>query len=124
MGFALEIFLSETKTNLDLIRAIRNAFAHAHVPITFNTPQIERACKLLKRPALLPPFAIKADGSPRNDPQTTSDVFRVVCEEVAHNLLIYGLRCFQTHPARHGSGDPFDPGDDRYEIRVRPKRLP
>jgi len=46
IAYALEIFGQKTKINLDLVREIRNAFAHAHIPITFETDQVKDVCKL------------------------------------------------------------------------------
>ena len=50
-GYALGLFGDETKNNLDLIRWIRNAFAHSPSPVRFSTAEIESACALLKLPA-------------------------------------------------------------------------
>src|SRR5712692_31282 len=61
IAHALEVFGQQTKKNLDLVRAIRNAFAHAHVPITFETEQVKSVCKFLVIPELLPPRAVKVD---------------------------------------------------------------
>jgi hypothetical protein len=54
IGYALNIFGDETKANLDIIRAVRNAFAHAKIPIKFTTPQVKNACTHLRIPTLLP----------------------------------------------------------------------
>jgi hypothetical protein len=44
----------QTKNNLDIIRLVRNAFAHSLSEIDFTTPEVERACSLkLIRPELL-----------------------------------------------------------------------
>ena len=42
MAYALNLIDSETRDELDLIRAIRNAFAHSTQLITFNTAEINR----------------------------------------------------------------------------------
>jgi hypothetical protein len=119
IAYALEIFGDQTKTNLDIVREIRNAFAHAHIPITFKTDQVKNACKLLIVQELLPPRAVKlGEGGKilaQKVPETDRDHFIIVCEGLAHNLLIYGSRCFQTHRTVTQ--------DDRYEVRVRPKPL-
>lgn len=100
-AFDLEIFGQQSKTNLDIVRRIRNAFAHAHIPITFETDQVRDVCRLLIIPELIPPYSIKVDRDgnilPRELPMTHRDRFRIVCENLAHNLLIYGSRCSQTH---------------------------
>jgi DNA-binding MltR family transcriptional regulator len=43
-GFALGIFGPKARNDLDLIRRIRNAFAHARRPLSFKTPQIIQLC--------------------------------------------------------------------------------
>ena len=59
MAKALKIFGTETEANLGLIRAIRNAFAHSTIPITFETPEIIELCRFLVVPFVLPPKSIK-----------------------------------------------------------------
>ena len=54
LGRALRIYGPEMHHNLDYIRLIRNAFAHSHVPITFETPEIVGAVSELKQPVILP----------------------------------------------------------------------
>lgn len=45
----------QTTSNLEVIRLVRNAFAHSLSEIEFTTPEVERACSVLKliRPELL-----------------------------------------------------------------------
>jgi hypothetical protein len=38
---------SQTTSNLEVIRLVRNAFAHSLSEIEFTTPEVERACSLL-----------------------------------------------------------------------------
>jgi hypothetical protein len=57
IGHALRIFGDETRGNLDIIRSIRNTFAHAKIPIKFTEPAITKACALLIIPRLLPPVS-------------------------------------------------------------------
>jgi hypothetical protein len=51
----LGIIGPQTTSNLDIIRGVRNAFAHSLSEVHFTTPEVERACSLLKliRPELL-----------------------------------------------------------------------
>src|SRR5262249_17154159 len=46
---AFEIIGKITQENLRLIRHVRNAFAHAKIPITFNTPEVSAVCADLVR---------------------------------------------------------------------------
>ena len=120
VAFAVKIFGEQTERNLELIRVIRNTFAHAHIPITFETEQVKDVCKFLVVPELLPPFSVRVDKQgrviPRQTPRTERETFCTVCEYLAHNFVIYGSLCFQTHRP--------PPQDDRYEIYARPKPLP
>jgi hypothetical protein len=40
LGYALGLYEEDILSNLEIIRKIRNAFAHAAVAITFDTPEI------------------------------------------------------------------------------------
>jgi hypothetical protein len=44
---AAGLFGTISKNNLNVMRQVRNAFAHSMVDITFTTPEIERACNRL-----------------------------------------------------------------------------
>jgi hypothetical protein len=44
----LGMFGPDTRNNLNLIKEIRNTFAHARVPITFSSPEIQDACEALR----------------------------------------------------------------------------
>jgi hypothetical protein len=46
VAHAIGMITDETRSNLDVIRAIRNAFAHAIVPISFNMSQVSNASAL------------------------------------------------------------------------------
>jgi hypothetical protein len=45
LSYALRVINKETRDDLDLIRYIRNAFAHIHGHIDFDTPEIIDACE-------------------------------------------------------------------------------
>jgi len=49
LAFAMGLIDETTKKQLNLIRDIRNAFAHALRPISFKTPEIVEACEKLHR---------------------------------------------------------------------------
>jgi hypothetical protein len=48
MGQVLQIYGPDTKYNLDLLRLLRNTFAHAHIPVTFETQEIAAAIGLFR----------------------------------------------------------------------------
>jgi hypothetical protein len=104
MAQAMNIFGRETKDNLLLVRTIRNAFAHAHIPITFRTAQIKHLCVFLVIQFVLHPKSVKVvDGEiiPPEEPVEARQRFNNVCETLSHNLMIYGSHCLQkprTHP--------------------------
>ncbi len=77
IGYAVGLFGEDTKNNLDIIRLIRNAFAHAPSPVRFSTLEVRNACALLKIPA---PVG-KADD--QKDTTTGRVRFRLVCERTA-----------------------------------------
>jgi hypothetical protein len=83
MASAIGLLTDETRSYLDVIRRIRNAFAHSMVPISFKTREVLNACSLLKVPKSLPPTTIRtSEGlSPRETYQRT-------CETIAHNLFV------------------------------------
>jgi hypothetical protein len=119
MARALKIFGSETNDNLDLIRKIRNAFAHSTIPITFRTAAIIELCKFLTVPFVLPPKSIRVVDGKIVDPDEPSEArqrFTTVCENTTHNLFIYGQDC----PQRPREHEDFLP----YAAWLTPRPLP
>ena len=106
---ALRIIGPETRKNLDTIRRIRNAFAHAKIPILFTTPAVANACTLLTIPPLFPPVAIPSDRSQIPNVELTKGRlrFQAVCDRIVHDLYVVsmpGLRgeAYRSDPL-HGS---------------------
>jgi hypothetical protein len=85
VGYALGILGQQTKANLDIIRTVRNAFAHAKIPITFETDQVKNACSHLVIPKLLPPHALRRENPDLEGRQR----FQTVCNDTAHNLSMF-----------------------------------
>src|SRR5258708_40156 len=50
IGYALGIYDRQFRRDLDMIRAIRNVFAHAHGHVDFNSPAVVNGCALLDKP--------------------------------------------------------------------------
>ena len=74
-----------SRENLRLMRHIRNAFAHAKIPITFNTPEVAAACADLVRINIF---------DPPEEPNQLSDLtprerFKMVCNETMIRLSSY-----------------------------------
>jgi hypothetical protein len=85
LSAALEIVGPVSHENLRLIRHTRNAFAHAKVPIRFDTPEVAAVCADLQRINLF---------EPPEDVDQASDLsarerFSVVCNETMVRLARY-----------------------------------
>jgi len=50
LGYGLEIFGTKTRHDLDLIRYLRNGFAHCQLPLRFSTPEVKAICNNLHLP--------------------------------------------------------------------------
>jgi hypothetical protein len=55
MGYALNIFGDQMFRNLECTRYIRNAFAHAKIPISFSNTEVATVCSSMTFPPLMPP---------------------------------------------------------------------
>jgi hypothetical protein len=72
LAHAIRIFGSNTRSDLDRIRSIRNAFAHAQKLIGFKTPEVAEVCNQIKILSRLPrPPKLSSDASwPPTEPRT------------------------------------------------------
>jgi hypothetical protein len=50
IAYGLGIFGTKTKHDLELIRHVRNGFAHCQLPLRFHTPQVKGVCDNLVLP--------------------------------------------------------------------------
>jgi hypothetical protein len=80
-GYETGLFGEETKTTLDIIRVMRNVFAHAPSPVRFSTVEIETACALLKVPA-----RVGAVDDQKDTTATGRERFRLACERIGAAL--------------------------------------
>jgi hypothetical protein len=53
IGYAMNLYGNDTFNNLEVVREIRNAFAHAKIPISFATPEVGAVCDLLNVVSLM-----------------------------------------------------------------------
>jgi hypothetical protein len=94
IGYAMGIYGDQHKNNLDCIKVIRNAFAHAVNPISFETAEVKAVCNLMSMPDVIPPRTIvAATGEPTLrllGDETAKLKFKKVCEAVGHNLFFIG----------------------------------
>ena len=81
-AYAMGLFGEGTKKNLDIIRVIRNAFAHAPRPVRFSTVEIKDACALLEMPAPV----VGAANDQKGTNTTGRERFRLVCERTGKAL--------------------------------------
>ena len=86
-AYAIGIITLETRFIFDVVRRIRNAFAHARVPVSFTTPEIAAACRVFDLPKPLPPIAVPADGSVPVFTEPRQRFMRT-CEVLTHNLFV------------------------------------
>jgi hypothetical protein len=91
LGRALRIYGTETQHNLDYIGLIRNAFAHSHAPISFETKEIKDAVELLKQLKPLPPVATAACETFQTTEIASREAFRRICDITGRNLMIWGI---------------------------------
>jgi hypothetical protein len=86
-AYAIGIITPKTRFVFDVVRRIRNAFAHARVPVSFTTPEIAAACRVFDLPNPLPPIAVPADGSVPVFTEPRQRFMRT-CEVLTHNLFV------------------------------------
>ena len=95
-AYALKLIGPTTRADLDLIRLIRNAFAHSKMPFGFNTPQARAACdhlKIVDLPGSNMPFgylncvpdAGLNAALDKTDPKTR---FISTCHNVSYRMLV------------------------------------
>jgi hypothetical protein len=85
LGAVLEIFGPISHGNFGLIRHVRNAFAHAKVPIMFKTPEVAAVCSGLVRINIFDP-----PEEPDQIPEMSArERFEVVCHETMSRLTSY-----------------------------------
>jgi hypothetical protein len=87
MGHALRIYGAETRLNLDIIRSIRNAFAHAKIPISFDTDEVSVMCSFLMLPKVLVVTTGEMAEYPDGFDPTRKERYQIVCNGIAANLL-------------------------------------
>ena len=61
IAYAFKLIGPVTRFDLNLIRILRNEFAHSRIPINFDTPEVKSVCdklKLADLPASISPFGL------------------------------------------------------------------
>jgi hypothetical protein len=85
LASALEIIGPTSQENFRLVRNIRNAFAHAKVPLTFKTTEVSAVCADLKRINIFNP-PVEVDQAPQMPARAR---FETVCNETMVRLARY-----------------------------------
>jgi hypothetical protein len=83
-AFAEELIGPETRDNLNIVREVRNAFAHSMADVRFTTGPIARACDLIVRPAHLPREKVRSRKYRFAYCQVCDQVFRIF---LGHTML-------------------------------------
>jgi hypothetical protein len=124
MAHALDIIGPVTYGNLYCIKQIRNAFAHARIPISFDTKEISDVCGLFQHV-----FQMGFQGNmERFDKPEDFDFlhargkYESACMRTANNLVAYATRALQRTP--WFQPPPETPEFSHYQILVRPEPLP
>jgi hypothetical protein len=92
MAFALGIFGASTKHDLDLIRLMRNQFAHCRKPLKFSTPVVADVCRYLLLPdiagiSLTPMALLKISKTEKVDLKNPKTRYTTSCHSIAAHLL-------------------------------------
>ena len=89
MGHALGLFGPLTRKDLDIVRSVRNLFAHTALPVSFINLELDGKCKKLSSPerlALHPEFSGFGNSF---DPKSARDRFIYTTRSIAMILLLY-----------------------------------
>jgi hypothetical protein len=114
---ALKIIGPITNDNLTIIRHVRNAFAHAKLPIDFQTSQIASICEDLVRINPMPPHG-QLDKEGYSARALFSDVCAITQTQLFHYSTISSIT-MRTDMLKEGSGNFPD-----YDLILRRKPLP
>jgi hypothetical protein len=100
---------------------VRNAFAHAKMPINFDTEQIVDACDLLRKPEIVSEsiFSEVIHEEAWAEAKTVRKKFTAICNIMAVNFADYAHLAAGTRilTSEHKT-------NERLQILVRPKPLP
>lgn len=105
MAYGMGIFGKKTRHDLDLIRHLRNGFAHCRLPLRFNTPEVKAVCDHLLLPDIeslraVPTFLLDRpvhNGGEWHDKNHPRQRFIICCYTVISGLFL--LPPFQIDPA-------------------------
>jgi hypothetical protein len=94
LGFALGLYGPVVKKDLNVIRNIRNAFAHAMMPITFDSPEVAdelNGLAFLEWRHKNPPILGHPASKEFSFPDLNRDKYENTVRLLAHSLYFFGL---------------------------------
>ncbi len=115
---ALKLIGPQARLNLDIIRLLRNAFAHTRLPITFETATIKNACDALVLPRLFPQISVRYPLDTDSKERGARNKYRIVCERTSHNLQFISI------PTLAGNTFTSDPPHGSESKTRTPQSLP
>jgi hypothetical protein len=106
LGFALSLFGTKAKNDLELIKMMRNAFAHCRLPIKFETPEVRAICEHLQIPDTpakvdisvyeRTPRMISMGVPDKSSPKYPRYLFAMACHSLAYHLFVFSRRTHLT----------------------------
>jgi hypothetical protein len=94
LAYAMALIGPETRRDLDLIRLLRNDFAHSQKPIKFNVPEVAAVCAELRCPdwqgvtVALGPLDIAAVRAWIGDTNPPRDRYITACRTLSNRMLV------------------------------------
>jgi hypothetical protein len=92
VGYAIALYGPVVRNDLDVIRRIRNGFAHARKPITFDTSQVAKEMAKIRYLALVPNEGSLMSDYIAGEPDATLRArYSVLARTLSHKLFVVGL---------------------------------
>jgi hypothetical protein len=97
IAYAFKLFGLETKRELNIIRNLRNQFAHSRMPIEFTTPVVKKCCDQLKYPDFpdvrilsshIPSISTLLSGKIKSHPRVR---YFISCDEIIQRIYFVGI---------------------------------
>ena len=91
VGYAMALYGPVIRNDLDVIRRIRNGFAHARKPITFDTPQVAKEMAKIQYLAIIPnEGGLMSDYFVVEPDATLRARYSVLARALSHKLFVVG----------------------------------
>jgi DNA-binding MltR family transcriptional regulator len=87
IAYAMKVVGPITYSDLNLIKLLRNEFAHSRIPFNFDTPEVVAICKELKVPKL-PDSNDSFKDRIRVDKSASWVLFASACHNIAYRMLV------------------------------------